>query len=497
MTRTAVAAGSSRSPTASALAQWVLVASIAWGVFAFGAVYPWAFWPLVVGILVVVLDGLLTTARPRAALEPRALSIALAALVLLIVVQLVPLPLSIVRALSPATVESIVQLDPTAAAGLVALHPLSIDPSLTVVGLVLFGSFALLLISAVRLFSIWGTRSISQAIAIVGVLVALVGIIQQPLYAGKIYGFWQPLMSGSPYGPFVNKNHFAGWMLMALPLTLGLACGGIARGMHGVEGTFRAQLLWFSSPDASRLVLLCGAAVIMALALVLTMSRSGMCALALALALTGIQVLHHVQRGIPRAVGVSFLVLVSTMAVWWVGAGTIANRFDKANWREFNDRKGAWFDAIGIAKRFPLTGSGLNTYGSVTLLYQQHDLAQHYAEAHNDYLQFAAEGGVLLVVPAIACVVLFAAAARRRLREETSVTTYWIRTGALTGIAAIALQEIVEFSLQMPGNALLFVVLCAIALHRTPERKGRSAIRMLVPSCEHAPSETAVVSTTG
>jgi hypothetical protein len=450
----------------------VLVACIAWGAFAFGAVYPWAFWPLVIGTQIVAFAGLFAAGPAGArALEPRSLSIALGALVLFIFIQLVPLPISIVRALSPATIESVVQLDPAAAAGLVRSHPLSIEPSLTRVGLVLFGSFAFLLAGAGRLFSSRGARSTSQAVAVVGVLVALAGIIQEPLYAGKIYGFWQPVMTGSPYGPFVNKNHFAGWMLMALPLTLGLVCGGIARGMHGVEPTFRERLLWFSSPDASRLLLFCGAAVIMALALILTMSRSGICALAVALAITGFQVLHRLQRGTARVVGILFLVLLSTVAVWGVGAGTIADRFGQANWREFNDRKGAWTDAIAIAKRFPLTGTGLNTYGSATLLYQQHDLAQHYAQAHNDYLQFAAEGGVLLVVPAIASVLLFAMAARRRLREETSVTTYWIRTGALTGIAAIALQELVEFSLQMPGNACLFAVLCAIALHRTPERR--------------------------
>jgi hypothetical protein len=46
---------------------------------------------------------------------------------------------------------------------------------------------------------------------------------------------------------------------------------------------------------------------------------------------------------------------------------------------------------------------------------------------------------------------------------------YWIRFGAAAGLAAIALQSTVEFSLQMPGNATLFVVLCALALHqRTP-----------------------------
>jgi hypothetical protein len=36
----------------------------------------------------------------------------------------------------------------------------------------------------------------------------------------------------------------------------------------------------------------------------------------------------------------------------------------------------------------------------------------------------------------------------------------------VTGIVAIAFQEIVEFSLQMPGNATLFTILCAIAVRR-------------------------------
>ena len=45
---------------------------------------------------------------------------------------------------------------------------------------------------------------------------------------------------------------------------------------------------------------------------------------------------------------------------------------------------------------------------------------------------------------------------------------YWTRFGAAAGLAGIALQSAVEFSLQMPGNAALFVVLCAIALHRRP-----------------------------
>ena len=48
--------------------------------------------------------------------------------------------------------------------------------------------------------------------------------------------------------------------------------------------------------------------------------------------------------------------------------------------------------------------------------------------------------------------------------------TYWIRVGATTGLFAIALQEAVDFSLQIPGNAVLFALLCGMAVHRPRER---------------------------
>ena len=52
-----------------------------------------------------------------------------------------------------------------------------------------------------------------------------------------------------------------------------------------------------------------------------------------------------------------------------------------------------------------------------------------------------------------------------------STTGWWLRRGAVTGLIAIALQETVEFSLQMPGNAVLFALLCAVALHRPQQHR--------------------------
>lgn len=70
---------------------------------------------------------------------------------------------------------------------------------------------------------------------------------------------------------------------------------------------------------------------------------------------------------------------------------------------------------------------------------------------------------------------------RRRFSEANDEeTTYWIRAGAVTGLVAIGLQEVGEFSLQMPGNALLFTVLAAIAIHQGGfGEAGRSGVRRL------------------
>ena len=105
-------------------------------------------------------------------------------------------------------------------------------------------------------------------------------------------------------------------------------------------------------------------------------------------------------------------------------------------------------------------------------------------EAHNDYLQLAAEGGGLLGVPILLSAAVLIAGIRRRFRDDVG-SIFWIRVGAITGLLAIAAQSLVEFSLQMPANAALFAVLCGIALHDG----GRVATRPLPEVAELDVSE--------
>jgi hypothetical protein len=344
----------------------------------------------------------------------------------------------------------------------------------------LFLAFAVLLLGAAQMISARGARALVERLTIVAVLLALAGIVQKPLYAGRIFGFWTPEQEGMPFGPFVNRNHFAGWMLLALPPALSLFAAGIAHAMHGIRPGWRARVLWLSSPEASVLILLAAGILVMSLSLVMTMSRSGMTALALAILMTGGFIVRGGGSRTRRATTWAYLVLLVAVAVAWAGTDAIVARFAQTDWSEFDTRRGAWTDAWDIARMFPIAGTGLNTYGTATLVYQRHDLAQHYAQAHSDYLQLAAEGGVMLVVPALAAMIFFVRDIGRRFRQdEPGSTAWWLRSGAVTALVAVALQESVDFSLQMPGNAALFAVVCAVALHQS--RPARREDMMLEP----------------
>ena len=310
-----------------------------------------------------------------------------------------------------------------------------------------------------------------------GVTLALVGIIQKATLGDhawggmKIYGFWTPEnLLTTPFGPYVNKNHFAGWMLMGLPLALGFALGLAERGTRHLSSGWRAVVLWFSSPEGGKLQMTLLAIFLMAASLLMTKSRSGVGGLAIAV--ITVSIVAGRRFGSARA-GIAALVTLAILFVVVLGVADseFANRVT-SRMEAVELRKNIWSDSASVIRDFPLTGTGLNTFGTAMMVYQtvQHD--QHFQEAHNDYLQVLVEGGLLVAIPAAAALFLIVRAIYRRFSaREDDTLTYWIRVGATTGLIAIAAQAFVEFSLQMPGNATMAVVLLAIALHRPPHRR--------------------------
>ncbi len=166
------------------------------------------------------------------------------------------------------------------------------------------------------------------------------------------------------------------------------------------------------------------------------------------------------------------VVVLATAAVAWVGIDALATRFAELDAVTFDGRVGIWRDSWRMAQDMPLAGVGIRAYPVASLLYQSALPQFHVGAAHNDWLQLMAEGGLLVSLPACGLLVALAHQARARFREHRRDrdygTTYWIRAGAVTGLVAIGLQSLMEFSLQMPGNTMMFAALWGFAIAPTP-----------------------------
>jgi O-antigen ligase len=437
----------------------------------FGAVYPWGYWPLIAAAVVIGAAGV----RPSTGL-PRQVGIALAIVGVAIAAQLWRLPQEALVRVAPDT-DAVLRRYDVAYALSTTGHAVSIEPRLTGIALSFYVAFALLLagVAGVLSRSASALRRIVGGVAVAGVGLGAIGVVQRATFNGLVLWFWQPLQwqattAGEPFGPFVNRNHFAGWMLMALPLVLGYCIGRSIEGLRRQRHTLRSVAVWFGSAHAAGVLLLAAASAAMALALALTMSRAGIIGMigAGAVFMAALSTRTH---GAVRVLGMTTLAIMFVVALVQAGTDPVLLRFADAP-SSFEARAHIWQVARQLAGRFWLTGTGLNTFGVMTLLVDT-DLPQHFSEVHNDYLQLAAEGGLLVGVPLLGLLATVVITIRRRMADAASrgdVVARWIRFGAVIGLGAISVQEMVDFSLQIPANATLFVVVLAIALHQPPQR---------------------------
>jgi hypothetical protein len=470
------------------------VVALAWGALAFGSVYQWAYTPLAVGVAAIGLLDLIALRRGRPPIG--GVSIGLAAIGVAMAIQLIPVSKTALNRISPAASGFQQQYnqafglvrpsdpfsEPTTAESRAPSHPISISPSRTMVGIALFASLAVFFLGTSRLLSREGGLSLARPLVAFGILLSLIGIGQYTLTLGDehplIYGFWKPQSEAArPFGPFVNPNHFAGWMLMVLPIALALFYEALERTLTEAASREGNRVSVVSLPDFGRALTFGFSSVVMGLALTMTKSRSALAALAAGSLLALWIVLRRQPSMAARAVVVvSFLVVLGGAGAW-AGLDTLVEKVaaDSATNDSFGGRIRAWRDTRRIIADFPLTGTGFNTYGTAMTVYQTGQRDVHFQEAHNDYLQVAAEGGLLVGIPILATIWIFVRDVRRRFKEAPKEgRTYWLRVGALLGLVSIGLQSLMDFSLQMPGNAALCAVLAAIAVHQSPNLRQRS-----------------------
>jgi O-antigen ligase len=144
--------------------------------------------------------------------------------------------------------------------------------------------------------------------------------------------------------------------------------------------------------------------------------------------------------------------------------GRFQSLFSGAEGVSGNERALAWKASLGMLRDFPILGTGFGTFRFVFPSYVPAGEVSTWLQVHNDYLEVLLEGGAVAGVLLIWLVAAYARRAlpggRSRLAADPS------RLGALLGVTSLAIHAFVEFNHQIPANALLFVVVAAIALPR-------------------------------
>jgi len=284
-------------------------------------------------------------------------------------------------------------------------------------------------------------------IAGIAMFLAVFGLFKQA--GANPFPWWN---YGDPPGPhpfltstYVNHNHIAGHLEMAIPVLFGLIVSGFKKG--------RIILLWV-------------ALTVVTIALILSLSRGGWIGTLAGCAFFALTFLYSKKR-----LGMKKGFVISLAAIFLIGLLTLSSvtaverllTFEKKEKiGTFQGRVTVWKGVLEMIRDYPLLGSGPGTFSTVYTQYQPPGFWVRFYKAHNDYLQFTAEVG-LLWIPVLFWGLFSLFRAGFRKLKNPSRFIRGATAGALAGIVSILVHSISDFNLHIPANALLFTVITAVA----------------------------------
>jgi len=303
-------------------------------------------------------------------------------------------------------------------------------------------------------------RKLSPLILILigtGIFEALLGLAQSlGRFAGKDIPF-------IPMGTIVNRNHFAGFLEMLVPLIFMI---GFARFQ---DRRIRRNRSWSRTAPrgeyAARAWMFLVTGALLFLAILFSLSRGGTVAAMIGTFAAATLLWRHPagSRRLPSHILAAGIALVFLSGALWIGIQPVFEEFVQVP-SGVVDRTSIWRGTGAIIGDHPLVGVGAGMHGWAFTLYQDRNPGFFYDHAHNDYLEAAAEWGI----PAAAAffIVLFAVIWRagKACIQSTDPARAALLAGGVGGVAAMLVHSFVDFNLHIPSNALMFgVILGTIA----------------------------------
>ena len=289
-------------------------------------------------------------------------------------------------------------------------------------------------------------RQFSLFIVIFGFAVSVFALLQHFTSPDKLYWYRTPSQGGAIFGPFVNRNHYAGLMEMLLPFAV----------------------VGFLLPHTrtEKRILMLFAATLISASLVLSLSRSGVLALMVQLIFLA-SFLTFRTNNIRAAIGIAALGVPLVALVAWLGTSQLWERFSSLqDWMRVAISR----DALRIFADNLAFGTGLGTFPTIYPQYRSFATDLFINQAHNDIFQLMVETGL----PGLLLVLWFLFLVYRSgWKKAAGWNISWkgaASLAALAGITGLLVHSISDFNLRIPSNALFFCILCGVAAARDREK---------------------------
>ena len=303
----------------------------------------------------------------------------------------------------------------------------------------------------------------------------LISILLAVSFLEAIYGLFQALVPslgvlwidyikaylGDARGTYINRNHFAGFMEMMIPLGMAYT---LAMGNWQKKISLKAMI---SSNRPNFQFFLCIGLVVMTLALLLSRSRAGILGAVLGF-LTFALLMRSSSGELPRSFWVMISVIVGMVAFYSIkiGIDPVLERFLRIS--KDTTRLDIWHDSMAMIKDHPF-GIGLSAFKRVFPVYNVSNFSDvQFLYLHNDYLQLLAEAGWIGFFALIGGFFVFLVKSILKVRKmhlQSDPMKYFLSIGALSGIVSMAFHSFFDFNLHMPANAVYFVMLMGIVYH--------------------------------
>ena len=384
--------------------------------------------------------------------------------ILVVIIQLVPFPASSIGVVSPNTgiLRNELLGDLPNADKYIKAFPFSFYPNATRHDLRLLLSILSVFVVVVSYYRRADRiKRLLFSIALIGGVVAAIAFAQDVFGNGKIYWFVTDPVSTTLSGPFVNHNHYGQFMNLSIGAALALICVKMHE-CFAHRKIVPSVIYDFLGSDSAKILWLLVAIMVLGVTTIfISLTRGGMVSMIIASAFATLLLISRPSlkgRGWVMAV----MILVAFACILYVGFDSVYNRFATlGELHTYQWRLQILRDLTALFRQFPILGTGLGTHSVVYPMFKQIGDVLLYTHVENEYAQVLEETGVI----GLAILIIFGIIVSFDFVKSVKCVRFPVCSavyGLGYGLMAILIHSLSDFGQHMPANAYLSAIFCAL-----------------------------------